>query len=188
MQALALVFVLTLILALLSLLVHARRSGKAIFLAGFHEERSVDEVFPSDEWELPRQGRGSAKRYRNRNGTLLIPFPRDTGNMAIDFPSYLLYFKGLAFHSHYMSLMDDMDVQYGSRFKPRGKKFPDNDLNIYIFNGEQQLGEFSEFVALHRKTASIEMNQGAILVVVNTGDLQKGLDIIDSAKARFGSE
>lgn len=186
MQTIIWVIILACVLVLLWLMMRSWKSGRAILLLGFHEENEAKVSFVTDEWELPRQGRISSKQYRNGDSVLLVPFSRDTGNMAIDLPCYLLYFNGLAYHSHYMSLMDEMDIQYGSRFKPRGKKLLESDLNIYTFDDEQRLAEFCGFVSSHRKAASIEIDQGNILVVVKKGDLQKGLDIIESARAQFG--
>ena len=172
---------------LLWLMLRHRESKKKILSLGFYEAGEPQVSFPMDKWEIVRQGKVSSKQYRNDDDVLLVPFFRHTGNMAIDIPSYLLCLNGLDFHAHYMSLMDEMDMQYGSRFRPCGKRLPEGDMNLYTFDDNRRLEEFYEFISLHRRAASIEINEGEILVVVKTYDLEKGIDVIESARERFGS-
>lgn len=186
MQAMIWVISFACVSVLLWLILRHRESEKKILSLGFYEAGEPQVSFPMDKWELVRQGKVSSKQYRNDDDVLLVLFFRHTGNMAIDIPSYLLCSNGLDFDAHYMSLMDEMDIQYGSRFRPRGRKLPEGDMNLYTFDDNRRLAEFYEFVSSHRRAASIEINEGEILVVVRTYDLEKGIGVIKSARGKFG--
>lgn len=158
--------------------------GRHIATRGF-ERTEMPAGLRKNKWEILRQGTYKPLAFKNAEGIYSFVFKRDSGNMAIDIPCIAIFTEQSPAQEHLMALTDEMKTQYGTRFNPESTPVEGEEYNIYYFDDQQGVAEFSNFVKRYLKKLSIEVSKDGALIVTSKENMDLAMD---AARSLVGLE
>jgi hypothetical protein len=177
------------IVILATVIIWIEYTSKSMIRMGFVKKKDRFELL-AGFWELKGFCGRISKIYSNKSGIYLAPTTQGATMYGSLLPAYILSYQGVTFRGHCLSLTDMLAPHSRFGVKLEGEKQVPYDLNVYSYGEETtttDVATFINFVERYRKSASIEIKKNQIIVLISITELSDGLEIIESAKAAFGS-